>query len=115
MSLGRDQREFSLDVARLINFIYECGYECTLGDAYRDPRTHAPMGEKGVYGHRNSAHKHRLAIDLNLFKDMVYLRETEDHRQFGEFWKRLRPEHRWGGDFPRPDGNHYSRNHGNIS
>ena len=115
MSLGSDQREFSLDVASLIGFIYLRGYECTLGDAFRDPRTHGPMHVQGVYGHPKSAHKQRLAIDLNLFKDGVYLTETADHKQFGDFWKDLNPANRWGGDFKRPDGNHYSRNHGGIA
>lgn len=112
-TLGRDQREFTLDVARLINFIYERGYEATFGDAYRSPKAFGAQGEKGPYGADKSAHKYRLAIDLNLFKDGVYLTETEDHREFGEFWERLRPSHVWGGRFN--DGNHYSRKRDGIA
>ena len=115
MSLGSTQRDFTLDVADLIQFIYESGYECTLGDAYRDPRSHAPMGEKGVYGRSRSAHKQRLAIDLNLFKDGVYLTTTEAHRPFGDYWKSRHTDNRWGGDFSTPDGNHYSRRYGGIA
>ena len=115
MSLGAAQREFALDVAALINRIYERGYECTLGDAYRSPKAHGGMGEQGPYGRASSAHKQRLAIDLNLFKGGVYLTETEDHREFGEFWESIRPEHRWGGGFTPADGNHYSRKYGGIA
>ena len=100
-------------MARLINYIYERGYECTGGDLYRSPRAFGGQGEEGPYGRARSAHKNRLAIDLNLFKDGVYLTETSDHREFGEFWERLRPEHRWGGRFN--DGNHYSRRYNGIS
>jgi hypothetical protein len=65
------------------------------------------MGEQGPYGQAWSAHKQRLAVDLNLFLDGKYLSDTESHRMFGEYWKSIDPEnHVWGGDFK--DGNHYS-------
>jgi hypothetical protein len=86
------------------------GYEVSLGDAYRDPRVHGMVGVSKGYGHRNSAHKRRLAIDLNLFKDGEYLDATEDHRELGEWWEMTGMSHgiplRWGGRFN--DGNHYS-------
>ena len=115
MKLGDAQREFTRDVADLIDFIYESGYECTFGDAFRDHRSHGEQGEKKAYGRATSAHKQRLAIDLNLFKDGIFLRHTEAHRIFGEMWKGMHPEHRWGGDFSKPDGNHYARRHWGIS
>jgi hypothetical protein len=115
MSLGSTQREFALDVANLIQRIYFDGYECTFGDAYRDPRSHGKMGDREAYGRAYSAHKQRLAIDLNLFKDGKYLTDTESHRPFGEFWLSVRPGNRWGGTFENPDGNHYSRIYGGIA
>ena len=115
MSLGSTQREFTRYVSDLIDFIYASGYECTLGDAYRDPRSHGAMGKKGSYGRPSSAHKQRLAIDLNLFKDGIYLRSTKAHEPFGQFWKMCHPDNRWGGDFPKKDGNHYSRKYAGIA
>ena len=95
MSLGSDQRKFSLMVAQLIIFAYDAGYEITLGDAFADS------------GHKEgSFHYLRLAIDLNLFKDGVYLTETSDHEPLGAYW--LSMGGTWGGNFRRPDGNHYS-------
>ncbi len=113
MSLGNAQREFALDVSYLIQHIYTLGYECTLGDAYRDPRSHGAMNVKLAYGRAKSAHKQRLAIDLNLFRDGKYLRETEDYLIFGDFWKSQNPKNVWGGDFD--DGNHFSRKHWGVS
>ena len=107
MSLGDLQKSFARDVPRLIDKAYELGYEVTLGDAYRDPRSHGKLGEVKAYGHKNSCHKLRLAIDLNLFKDGVYLTTTEDHRELGEWWEAQNELNRWGGRFN--DGNHYSR------
>ena len=95
MSVGSDQRKFSLMLASLIVWIYREGYEVTFGDVW------AKTGHKD-----GSFHYKRLAADLNLFKDGVYLTETEDHRFIGEEWKRMGGT--WGGDFSSPDGNHYS-------
>ena len=113
MSLSRTQQDFAQHIAELIQYIREQGYECTFGDAFRDPRSHGAMGESGPYGRRESAHKQRLAVDLNLFKDGHYLPSTEAHRPFGEFWKGIHPDNVWGGDFD--DGNHYSRRYGGIA
>lgn len=106
-SLGSKQRRFTLMVAQLIQWAYEQGYEITLGDAYRDPRVFGRMGDSAGYGRSLSNHKIRLAIDLNLFKDGVYLTQTEDHQPLGEYWESLGGS--WGGRFN--DGNHYSIEH----
>lgn len=99
MSTSKRQQLFASLLPRLIDYIYEQGYACTLGDAFRDDRV--------PYGHANSLHRKRLAIDLNLFKDGKYLQETEDHAPFGEYWCSLHPDNRWGG-MDGGDGNHYS-------
>ena len=110
MTLGQKQRVFTRLVAELIKHAYWLGYELTLGDAYRSPQQAAANAAAGT-GIRNSLHSQRLAIDLNLFKDGVYLIDSAAHRPLGEFWESLSTdEYRccWGGRFSRPDGNHYS-------
>ena len=106
MKLGERQRLFVKLLPRLIDFAYEQGYELTVGDAFRDHRLHGAPGVKMGYGHPNSNHKNRLAIDLNLFKNGVFLQATTDHTPLGEFWEKLHQLCRWGGRFN--DGNHYS-------
>jgi hypothetical protein len=106
MSLLQTQFEFAALVPRLIDQAHAMGFEVTLGDAYRDPRVHGVLGVKLGYGHPRSAHKQRLAVDLNLFKDGVFLADTEAHRPLGEWWEQVHPLARWGGRFH--DGNHYS-------
>jgi len=108
MKLGEKQRLLAKLLPRLLDKAHELGFEVTLGDAYRDPRTHGVLGVKKAYGHAFSCHKLRLAIDLNLFRDGVYLTRTEDHQPLGEFWESLHPLCRWGGRFKTADGNHYS-------
>lgn len=110
MTLGEKQRKLPVMLAQLIQFAYALGYEITLGDAYRDPRLHGAIGVKAGYGHARSAHKQRLAIDLNLFKNGKFLTSSEDHKPLGEFWEGLGGT--WGGRFS--DGNHYSIEHEGI-
>ena len=97
MTLRQKQSKFVRMAALLIQFAYERGYDLTFGDAW------ASTGHK-----KKSNHYIRLAIDLNLFQNGKYLKETEDHRELGEFWESIGGS--WGGWFG--DGNHYSLEHG---
>lgn len=101
MTLGAKQRLFADLLSQLIGEIYARGYEVSIGDVW------AKSGHM-----EGSMHYIKLAADLNLFKDGVYLRKTSDHKQFGEFWEGLDDLCRWGGRFTRPDANHYSLTHG---
>lgn len=105
-SLSQKQRRFAKWIPRLIDKAHELGYEVTLGDAFRDPRLFGQIGEAKGYGSRNSCHKARLAIDLNLFKDGRYITDDEGHRELGAWWKAQGEDHAAGIDFQDP--NHYS-------
>lgn len=91
--LREQQSIFVRKVALLILYAYEKGYTLTFGDAWATSG-HIPK----------SFHYRRLAIDLNLFKEGIYLTKTEDHRFLGEFWESIGGS--WGGHWD--DGNHYS-------
>jgi hypothetical protein len=97
MSLGEKQEKFSRLIVQLMTWAHKKGYEIRCGDFF------ATTGHSA-----NSFHYKKLAADLNLFKDGVYLMRTEDHLPLGNYWKSLDSECTWGGDFPRKDGNHYS-------
>ena len=112
MSLRKKQSEFAKLVARLLDKADDLGFEVTLGDAYRDPRVHGDMGVRKSYSHPRSAHKVRLAIDLNLFRDGEYLEGSDAHRVLGEWWEQQHELARWGGRFD--DGNHYSFEHEGV-
>lgn len=109
MTLLKKQNLFMSLLYRLISKICADGYEVTGGDLWSKPEygSHKP----------NSNHYIRLAIDLNLFKGRKWLKDTESHRPFGEFWESLHPLCRWGGRInPKTgnsygDGNHYAIEH----
>jgi len=137
-TLRQKQSRFARMVADLIRQMYAAGYEVTFGEALRsdeqaeinalgedgraavatDLLDTAPALAKALInngknnGIRLSIHQLKLAIDLNLFKNGVYLGETEAHRLFGEWWERQAPDARWGGRFR--DGNHYSLEYNGI-
>jgi len=95
------QSVFAGNIARLILWCLDQGYEVTLGEGYDDD---------GVGHMKGSTHYVRLGQDLNLFKDGVLLKKSEDYKRAGDAWKALHPLNRWGGDFPA-DGNHFSMLH----
>lgn len=106
--MTRLQEEFAQSVARLIQKASQLGYGVTFGETYRTPEQAAWNAAKGS-GISNSLHTERLAIDLNLFKDGVYITDDHGHRELGTWWKSIGPMYRWGGDFSnRKDFNHYS-------
>ena len=107
MTLREQQSLFIKLLPRLIDYAYAMGYELTGGELQRS-KAQAEANAASGAGISNSLHLIRLAIDLNLFKDGQFLAETEAHRLLGQFWKTLHPDCRWGGDFTKPDGNHYS-------
>jgi hypothetical protein len=107
MKLLATQQKFSLYVANLIKYIYENGYSCTLGDAFRSSEQAAIYAYAGI-GIRDSQHCKRLAIDINLFSpDNRYLTSRDDYEIFGIYWESLDPICRWGGNFKRADSNHF--------
>ena len=104
MSLGNKQRVFTKQVANLILFAYEIGYEMTFGDCYRDDRCD--------YGHKQSLHRSRLAVDLNLFKKGEYLQGKGaecGHTLMHDYWDTV-----GGAERIDKDLNHYSFEHNGI-
>ncbi len=97
MTTSEKQRKFSLMVARLIDFVYSNGMECTLGEAWRPQMMQDFYFKTGKSKVKYSTHQDRLAIDLNLFINEKYATNPEDYRSSGEYWESIGG--RWGGRF----------------
>lgn len=109
-SLRQKQSRFARSVPLLIQYAIALGYEVTFGEVKRT-KAQADANAASGAGISNSLHLDSLAVDLNLFKDGVYLADSDSHRPLGTFWKSLGDDYFWGGDFTKPDGNHYSIGH----
>jgi hypothetical protein len=106
MSLSDEQAAFNQQITALTALVNSTGqYRIRDGDCYRDPRVR--------YGKRKSLHRSRLARDLildRLVEDkFTYQRTTKAYEWIGTIWKMMDEQNRWGGDFTKPDGNHFSR------
>lgn len=113
LKASEKQRMFVWNVHCLIEWAYQQDYELTFGEAFRTAEQ-AALNAKAGLGIVNSLHMRRLAIDLNLFRGDEWLQKTSDHQPLGTYWKSLHSLNRWGGDFVRQDGNHYSMEDGGI-
>lgn len=102
------QEKFAQSAAKLIQKAQELGYGVTLGEAWRSPQQAEWNAQHGT-GIVHSLHTERLAIDINLFKNGVFITDEQGHRELGAWWKTIDLDCRWGGDFKsNPDFNHYS-------
>ena len=108
MTLREKQSLFVSLSARFIIWAESQGYQFTYGEAHRTPEQAARNAANGT-GIRNSLHSDRLALDLNLFRDGLFLTATEDWKALGEHWESMHALARWGGRFG--DGNHISLTH----
>jgi hypothetical protein len=109
-TLRQKQSRFARSVPLLLQYMTALGYEYTLGQVKRTEAEAQANAASGA-GIANSLHLIALAIDVNLFKDGAYLSDGADHARPGAFWKSLGEDFAWGGDFSRPDFNHYSISH----
>jgi hypothetical protein len=105
MSIRISQSIFARNVARLIEWAYDNGFELTLGEAWR-PQWVADEYAKQGKGISKSLHIERLAIDLNLFRAGEFLTSEDDYRRLGDAWKSLHKMNRAGVDFH--DAPHFS-------
>lgn len=100
------QDRFAGYLARLIDYAHGLGLTLQLGDVWRAPELADLYAQRGV-GVRDSLHCSRLAVDMLIRVHGVLQEDSEAYRPLGEFWESLDPRARWGGRFPRPDGNHF--------
>jgi len=119
MRLREKQSFFVRLVGRLIEYAYLRGFELTFGEAsVASPRMVWDLEERRKVYREDAAHMEgslhykRLAIDLNLFVDGVWISQG-DHpawTELGEFWEAQDDRCTWGGRFK--DANHFSMGHG---
>ena len=115
MSLRDKQADFAQCVGQLLLEVSRRpGWQVTFGDAYRDARV--------PYGHPTSCHRFRLAVDLNLFVNGLWIIDSAapEWKVLGDFWESLDPRARWGGQGSlhptglKHDGNHFSFAHEGV-
>lgn len=135
MTLGEKQELFARLFIKLIQKVYDLGMTCRIGEVFRSDEQ-AEINSLGVGGRKNlcrvleangfkpladaianntgsgvrpSVHELKIAVDLLLFKNGIYLTDSEAYRILGEYWESLHPLCRNGRSWN--DGNHFSLEH----
>ena len=114
MTLSEKQRLFAKLLGEFLVWIYtQPGYEVVGGDWHRTQAQAVSNASLGV-GILHTLHMLSLACDLSFFLHGVYQRDSGPYRPLGEKWKSMHPLCRWGGDFTRQDGGHFSMEHEGV-
>ena len=99
MRLSEQQRIFTKNVSKLIEYAYDNCIELTFGEVYRTREQQLIYMQAGKSKTMNSNHLRRLAVDFNVFinGDLTY--KWEDIKPLGDYWESLHEKNRWGGDW----------------
>ena len=108
LTLQQKQEIFAYNTAKLIIHIFESGYKCTLGEAFRTQEQAMIYAKEGL-GIAHSKHCERLALDLNLFdSNGNFIHDDDMYKQFGTYWQNLNISNRAGCFWiHRPDADHF--------
>ena len=104
MTLRERRTTFTANLAKLIQWCNNNGFECALDEVKRTQLQADAYAREGK-GIRNSQHLNACAADLVLYKAGVYLMFTRDYSPAGDYWESIHPHNRWGGRYD--DGNHF--------
>lgn len=106
MTLRQKQSIFLVNVANLILWACNEGYELTGGELWRTEEQQAFYLANKLSKAKRSKHQDRLAIDLNLFINGKYITTREPYKPLADYWKSLHPNNVAGYDWGW-DANHF--------
>ncbi len=110
MRLSEHQREFSLDIAKLIIKAEELGIGLTFGEAYRTEYQQEEYVATGKSKTMDSNHLKRLAVDFNFFIDGKLTYDKYRLSALGYYWISLNKLNQWGGFYSKfVDTPHFER------
>jgi hypothetical protein len=101
--LNKHQQLFALNIALLIQYANSLEIGLTFGDAFRSVEEQKRLKQTGATQLMSSNHQRRLAVDFNFFIKGYLTYEFEDLKELGNYWERLHPANRWGGDWNGDD------------
>ena len=99
MKLSEQQRIFTLNISKLINYAYSIDIHLTFGHAWRDSETQKRLVNQGKSKTMNSYHQKRLAVDFNFFINGKLTYNKHKICVLGKYWESLHELNRWGGNF----------------
>lgn len=108
LTLREARCSFTLALSKLVLYAQTIGYQVAFDEVTEHLTTRDPTSDHTP----GSLHHLGLAGDLILYKDGLYLSASEDYEPLGLWWVQYGIDHElplaWGGNFTKPDGNHFS-------
>jgi len=118
MKLSDQQALFTKNAVNLIQYLTESlGWKVVMGEVWRREVTQKWLLEKGWTRTLKSDHLKKLAIDLFVWIEGIFLDNAEENKEImasaGNYWKSLHPQNYWGGDYKKlVDINHFGMKEG---
>lgn len=99
MNLREEQARFSQDLAIFISWLYELGYEVSIGEVQRPVEMQAIYVKDGRSKTFDSYHLKKLAADLFIFRNGRLLTTKEEMQFAGNHWETMSAVNSWGGNW----------------
>jgi hypothetical protein len=107
MRLSERQRLFSKCFQKLLRFIHDSDWECTIGEVQRTRYQQQRYVDEGKSWTMSSKHLDKCAVDLFLWVEGRITWDHDDYKVLGNYWKTLDPLCVWGGDWRHRDSAHF--------
>lgn len=109
MSLRQEQSAFTVDLVTFIRWLYEQGYEVSIGEVQRTPEQQRIYVDTGRSKTMDSMHIKKCAADLFIFRDGKLLSSKTEVQFAGNQWESMSAANQWGGNWGFKDIPHFQR------
>lgn len=99
MSLSDEQYGFAKDIYLLFGYLLANGCKFTGEEWTRTAEQQAIYLKTGKSKTANSKHLEKKAFDINIWIDGELTRDKAKLQHIGDYWEKLNPRNRWGGNF----------------
>jgi len=107
MTLGQKQEKFARNIAKLLQFAFEKGYEVRLQEFMRTLDQQKLYVQQGKSKTMASKHVDKLAGDIYFTKGGVLLQTKKEVQPLGDYWESLDKDNQWGGNWAFLDVPHF--------